>query len=428
MSNTVPEGWTRVKFLEVADVVKGLTYSTADYASKDTGHPFITLKCIGKNGGFSPRGMKYYSGKYKPSQVVVDGDVVFANTDLTRDGDVVGSPVLVPEIHSKKPSLISMDLSRVVPKKGHDSRYIYYWLQRTDVKRQMINLSAGSTVLHLNTRDVPYLRVDVPPLPEQRKIAAILSSVDEVIEKSRAQIDKLKDLKTGMMQELLTKGIGHTEFKDSPVGRIPSNWKYQYLSSVVDEIVDCEHKTAPYVDKSDYLVVRTSNVREGSLILEDIKCTTQEAFLEWTSRATPKNGDILFTREAPAGESCIVPPGVKLCMGQRMVLIRPSKQTVLPDFLSLYLTSDIAKREIYGLSIGTTVTRINIEDIRKIPCAIPPIIEQRQIAESIGAATQALQEKSKRLRSFEVVKQALMQDLLTGNVRVNLKQKETAAA
>src|SRR5690606_10189467 len=75
----------------------------------------------------------------------------------------------------------------------------------------------------------------LPPLPEQQKIASILSSVDDVIEKTRAQIDKLKDLKTGMMQELLTKGIGHTEFKDSPVGPIPSKWEVHRIGDLLTE-------------------------------------------------------------------------------------------------------------------------------------------------------------------------------------------------
>ncbi len=106
MSKAVPEGWSKAKFQDVADLVKGLTYSTSDYSSKNAGHPFITLKCIQKNGGFSRRGLKYYSGKYTESQTVKAGDVVFANTDLTRDGDVVGSPLVVPPIPGDKPSLI----------------------------------------------------------------------------------------------------------------------------------------------------------------------------------------------------------------------------------------------------------------------------------------------------------------------------------
>src|SRR5690606_19362767 len=72
------------------------------------------------------------------------------------------------------------------------------------------------------------------PVAEQQKIATILSSVDDVIEKTRAQIDKLKDLKTGMMQELLTKGIGHTEFKSSDVGQIPKSWACELVSSLFE--------------------------------------------------------------------------------------------------------------------------------------------------------------------------------------------------
>ena len=76
-----------------------------------------------------------------------------------------------------------------------------------------------------------------PPLPEQQKIASILTSMDEVLEKTQAQINKLKDLKKAMMQELLTKGIGHTEFKDSPVGRIPKSWEYLSAQELLDSKV-----------------------------------------------------------------------------------------------------------------------------------------------------------------------------------------------
>lgn len=258
------------------------------------------------------------------------------------------------------------------------------------------------------------------PVAEQQKIATILSSVDNVIEKTRAQIDKLKDLKTGMMQELLTKGIGHTEFKDSPVGRIPVEWEVLALESIVESIVDCEHKTAPYVENSEFLVVRTSNVRDGVIVYDDMRFTTGEAFREWTKRAVPTGGDVLFTREAPAGESCMVPAGVKICMGQRMVLLRPKVDKVYPDYFSLYLTSEAAKLAIYELSIGTTVTRINIEDIKRIPCVVPPVKEQREIHLKVSSVQSVITKKELFLSSSESIKKALMQDLLTGKVRVKL--------
>ena len=84
-------------------------------------------------------------------------------------------------------------------------------------------LSNGATVEY-NAVDVKDTN-SLPPLPEQKKIASILTSVDEVIETTQKQIDKLQDLKKATMNELLTKGIGHTEFKDSELGRIPKSWE-----------------------------------------------------------------------------------------------------------------------------------------------------------------------------------------------------------
>jgi len=256
------------------------------------------------------------------------------------------------------------------------------------------------------------------PLPEQQKIAAILSSVDDVIKKTRVQIDKLKDLKAGMMQELLTKGVGHTEFKDSPAGKIPVSWAIKSLKDAVYDIVDCEHKTAPYVEKSEYLVVRTTNVRDGELSYDEMKYTTEDGYQEWTKRATPSFGDVLFTREAPAGESCLVPRNLKLCMGQRMVLLRLDKKIVSPEFFSLFLTSEVAKLAIYELSIGTTVSRINIEDIKKIPCVIPPIAEQVRISKIVQSTQQMISLKNRKLESLNSAKKSLMQELLTGRKQV----------
>jgi type I restriction enzyme, S subunit len=88
--------------------------------------------------------------------------------------------------------------------------------------------------------------------------------------------------------------------------------KIYYSVSQLCKVIDCEHKTAPYVDFSEYLVVRTSNVRNGTLLFDDIKYTNKEGFIEWTQRAVPEHGDVLFTREAPAGETCLVPPSLKI--------------------------------------------------------------------------------------------------------------------
>lgn len=183
-------------------------------------------------------------------------------------------------------------------------------------------------------------------------------------------------------------------------------------------IIDCEHKTAPYVDSSEYLVVRTSNVRDGRLVMEDMKFTTHEGYQEWTQRAVPEFGDVLFTREAPAGESCLVPQDMKVCMGQRMVLLRPNKLKVDPIYLSMVLATERGKADILRLSIGSTVSRINISDIRNIKIAAPPLVEQKKIAQILSTWDQAISTTEQLLANSQQQKKALMQQLLTGRKRL----------
>ena len=194
-----------------------------------------------------------------------------------------------------------------------------------------------------------------------------------------------------------------------------------FENKTIDElcqVIDCEHKTAPYVKSSEFLVVRTSNVRNGQLIMEDMKYTTKEGFEEWTQRAIPSKGDVLFTREAPAGESCLVPEDKKVCMGQRMVLLRPDKKKLDSAFLSMILATEKYKFEILKSSIGSTVSRINIGDIKKLNIIYPPIQEQKKIAEILSTWDKAIETVEKLVTNSQQQKKALMQQLLTGQKRL----------
>ena len=192
----------------------------------------------------------------------------------------------------------------------------------------------------------------------------------------------------------------------------------KYLSvAQLCNVIDCEHKTAPYVDFSEYLVVRTSNVRNGTLIFDDIKYTTKEGFILWTQRAVPEHGDVLFTREAPAGETCLVPISLKICMGQRMVLLRPNKNLINSHFLSFYLMTKECRREIAEYVIGSTVTRINIDDILKIKIFCPPIAEQEKIASFLGAVDTRISQLRRKHELLQTYKRGVMQKIFSQQIR-----------
>lgn len=163
---------------------------------------------------------------------------------------------------------------------------------------------------------------------------------------------------------------------------MPEHWEVKKLKHVA-HIIDCKNRTPEYFDDGEYLVVRTTNVKKQSLVLDDALYTNERDFKIWTERGVPPVGSILFTREAPAGEICIVPAFTKLCMGQRMMnfICHQSNYT---NFLFDYLTSDCLKRYIESEAAGSTVSHLRVEQVYNIPIVIPPNSEQKNIDEMVG--------------------------------------------
>lgn len=302
-------------------------------------------------------------------------------------------------------------------KQEHETKFIHYSL----VHKNILKHINGGTRAKLNQADMRGITILAPPPLEQQKIAKILTSVDDVIEKTQAQIDKLKDLKTGMMQELLTSGIGHTEFKDSPVGRIPAEWSVLKISELCSHVVDCVNKTAPVVDfKTPYKMIRTTNVRHGRVDTENVRCVTKETFELWTRRLLPENGDLIFTREAPVGECGILKDSRGVFLGQRTMMYRANKAKTSAEFLMYSIMSDYGKQQLEDFSGGSTVGHMRVPDCGRILIKTPPLDEQAKIVKLLGSVDTSILVKEKKLAKINHSKKALMQDLLTGKVRVKV--------
>lgn len=144
-----------------------------------------------------------------------------------------------------------------------------------------------------------------------------------------------------------------------------SEWKEVILGEIAS-ITDCEHKTAPTVGFSDYYSVRTSNISNGKIDLENSNRVSESTYLEWTKRLTPQFGDIVLAREAPVGEVGWIPENKKVCLGQRTVLIRILDQTIEPKYILYLLSTDNTKYELTSQSTGSVVAHLNVENIKKL--------------------------------------------------------------
>jgi type I restriction enzyme S subunit len=315
--------------------------------------------------------------------------------------------------------------------KTADQEFLFQKLQHVKPRFQL--LSQGSTFEAINGSDMREFDLTLPPLPEQQKIATILSSVDDVIEKTRAQIDKLKDLKTGMMQELLTKGIGHTELKDSPVGWIPASWETSKIGDLTLKFQNgYAFSSSMYVDEGVPIISMASIGLDGNFNTNYSKTkywdTSQADSLE---RYLVKDGDLLIamTDVTPTmeliGRCCIAKVNRDHLLNQRVGLIRLDVSRVDKLFFAYYSNHDVWRNYARGMSGLGAQANLGTSQIADGTIPLPPLQEQVQISSVLRSVDDLIGEKEKEISKNELLKKALMQDLLTGKVRVNVTTDQT---
>lgn len=405
MSNAVPAGWNRTTLGKVAKLTMGQSPLSDTYNTESHGLPFFQGKA--DFGSRYPR-VRYWCSE--PTKVASEQSILFS----------VRAPVGEVNITPYE-CCIGRGLAGIYGETA-DQEFLFQKLQYAKPRFQL--LSQGSTFEAVNGSDLKEFDLTLPPLPEQQKIATILSSVDDVIEKTRAQINKLKDLKTGMMQELLTKGIGHTEFKDSPVGRIPVGWDVLFL----DELVKAEKNItygivqagAHYEGGVPY--IRVSDMTERALSRSGVLLTSPEIATKY-QRSAVSCGDIVYALRGVIGHVLMVPKeldGANLTQGTAR--ISPNDK-VDSSYLLWAMKSPYVNYQNDLAAKGSTFREVTLASLRKIQIALPVQAEQKKIASVLSSVELKIFTVEDKLAYLKSIKKALMQDLLTGKVRVNTKKE-----
>lgn len=280
--------------------------------------------------------------------------------------------------------------------------------------------ATGSTRFTVSLPIFNELEVLCPPLPEQKKIASILTSVDEVIENTQKQIDKLQDLKKATMNELLTKGIGHTEFKDTELGRIPKSWEVKTLGDMVLKITDGEH-LSPDIVSHGKPILSAKDIREDGVHISGAKFVEPTAFQKMLSRCNPEFGDVLVvSRGATIGRVTLNNLNIQFALMGSVILIKPAQEQLIGSFISLYLESETTQSEILGLSGSSAQQAIYLKDIKSLKLPVPRLIEQNRIAALVKSIDDQKKILKSKLSQTQSLKKSLMQDLLTGKIRVTV--------
>jgi len=238
--------WRKVKINEIAEISRGISWkSSEEFDSYQEGTIRVyKIPHIQPNSRFQLENNKVYIRK--PSNyekyLLEDNDILMvgSNGNPERVGNVV-------RYKKSENALFASFLLRLRAKEYIDHEFLYYRLLNPDIQNAITDESAGSTGLrNINALKMGELSFRLPPFNEQRKIAAILSSVDEAIEKTEAIIEQTEKVKKGLMQQLLTKGIGHTKFKKTEIGEIPEGWELKKVEEVFYEVRDTSNNLELY--------------------------------------------------------------------------------------------------------------------------------------------------------------------------------------
>ena len=439
MNDVIPDGWSNPKLDDIVTKFQnGYAFSAKGYVPE--GIPIISMGSIQLDGTFKKNNtkLKYWDAAAKEDlsrYLVKSEDLIMAMTDVTPTMELIGRACIVKGngeyFLNQRVGLISVDEEK------SSKPFLSYLTNFNQWRSYCIGSSGLGAQANLGTSQILDGSILLPPLPEQQKIAAILSSVDEVIEKTQAQINKLKDLKTGMMQELLSPREGqatninnpqgesknslhHTEFKDSPLGRIPVGWE---VAKFKDVFVD--YKYGPRFSSKDYSpngnvkTIRGTDVsNNGEVHYQQVPTAQIDA--DTVEAHKLKDGDLVMITTADCGASAVFrEQNIPYIASAYAIKLTPTNK-VIPAYIKFFMQTSNAMTQIESFIRKGTVANLPGSDVMNIELALPPIKSQEKISSILNALEDKIELVIKKNIQLKRTKKALMQDLLTGKVRVKV--------
>ncbi|MCA4792689.1 restriction endonuclease subunit S [Myroides odoratimimus] len=386
--NKIPEGWKVKSLGEIGSVFSGGTPDTSELTFWDGDILWCT-----------------------PSEITaLKGNKYIETTErkITQEGLKKSSAILLPALSlivctratigamaiNKVPMCTNQGFKSIIPQKGVSVTFLYYLLSTK--KDLLLKHCIGSTFLELSKKDFCGLTIEVPPLREQERIASILSTWDKAIEKQEQLIQEKKTYKQGVMQQLLTGKKRFKEFTDQ--------WQEVKLGDVADIQMGQSPDSKYYNENGEGMFLIQGNA--------DIKNRVSHPRF-WTKVTTKEcvEGDILMTVRAPVGSIAIAKHNACIGRGVCAIRTRECMSYLFYTLISLELSWKTLEQ-------GSTFSSVNSKDIKELILKLPSLSEQEKIASVLLGIDKEIEILEKELEGLRVQKRGLMQQLLTGKVRV----------
>ena len=297
-------------------------------------------------------------------------------------------------------------------------RFLYYVL--TNHNQLISGNTAGTGIPHVQRDVVEGIPIPMIPISEQRKIAAILTSVDDAIHATQSIIDQIEVVKHGLMQRLLMTGIGHTSFKETEIGEIPTRWDLVELSQITTKVTDGTHQSPKFINEGvPFMLV--SNISSGRINWDTDKYISEETYNVLTKYVKPEKGDILYSAVgATYGVAVVIDCDKRFSFQRHIAHIKPIRKRIDSQFLMCVLNSPIGKNQADRAAVGNAQQTVTLGSLSKFVIPLPSLAEQRDISNILASMDKSIEKNVRYRNGLSVLKKGLMQVLLMGKVRVNV--------
>ena len=359
-----------------------------------------------------------YSYEKRPSranmEVKID-DVLFAKMKET-DKVLLISKKDSSFLFSTGFAVLRSEKQKILP------QFLRHYVNSTNFQKLKDKFSEGGTLVAINQKEFSRLQILLPSILEQKQIASILSNADDTIQKTDQIIEQTQRLKKGMMQKLLTRGIGHTKFKKIKwyFGKqleIPEEWEVRKLKEICKKITDGTHNPPKFTsDGIPFLFV--SNIMHDKIDFNTKKYISEETFLKLFSRTPVERGDVLYSTVGSLGVAVLVETDKKFSFQRHIGYLKPNRNKIQSNFLVNILNSHLISQQVQILAEGIAQKTLNLTPLKNFLIPLPSLPEQQQIVSILSNIDTQIQKEKIYKSNLEQLKKGLMQKLLTGQIRV----------
>lgn len=393
----------------------------SDLTSKEylnSGVQIIQLQNIGE-GHFNNK-HQVFTSEQKADELrkcnIYPGDIVIA-----KMAEPVARACIVPNDQSRY--LMSSDAIRLSPDLNTiDSRFLMYAINSSYFRKQAEINSTGTTRLRIGLTTLSKLKLICPPIDEQQKIAEILGTVDEQIEATSNLIYKTKELKKGIMQQLITNPSNEMHL-NIELGESKNSWKLLKLKDITIKITDGSHSSPKEVENvTGYKICTVKNMKSNFLTLDNASNINREDYENLVKNGCkPELNDVLLSKDGTIGKTMIFKQDQhKIVLLSSIAIIRVDNNLILPEYLKYYLENPSTLQKLTGMKSGSAIKRIVLRDINNLSLVLPTIKEQEKIVEILSSVDEQIETYELEKDFYLKLKTGLMQQLLTGKIRVEV--------